>query len=96
VITRRRAEQQPATVDKPLLDAVYRHFRDRPHDFEQFAADLWRISEPRVDRIDVTRPWRDGGHDAVGDYQLGPRSDLVAVEFAVEANLGLSPVTDWS
>ena len=38
-----------------------------------------------MDRIDVTRPWRDGGRDAVGDYLLGPRSDPVAVEFALEA-----------
>jgi hypothetical protein len=54
---------------------VYQYFKDRPHDFEQFTADLWRMSQPNVDRIDVTRPWRDGGRDAVGDYLLGPRSD---------------------
>lgn len=52
---------------------------------EQFAADLWRASQPHVDKIDVTRPWRDGGRDAVGDYLLGPASDPVAVEFALEA-----------
>ncbi len=68
-----------------MLDPVYQHFRDRPYDFEQFAADLWRMSQPNVDRIDVTRPRRDGGRDAVGDYNLGPRSDPVAVEFALEA-----------
>jgi hypothetical protein len=85
VIIRSREQQQPAPADRPLLDIVYRHFKDRPHDFEQFAADLWRLSEPNVDRIDVTRPWRDGGRDAVGDYLLGPRSDPVAVEFALEA-----------
>lgn len=38
-----------------------------------------------MDRIDVTRPWRDGGRDAVGDYLLGPGDDPVAVEFALEA-----------
>ena len=85
VIIRSREQQQPLPADRPLLDLVYLHFKDRPHDFEQFAADLWRISQPNVDRIDVTRPWRDGGRDAVGDYLLGPRSDPVAVEFALEA-----------
>jgi hypothetical protein len=85
VIVRRRDQQQPAPADMPLLDLVYQHFKDRPHDFEQFAADLWRASEPNVDRIDVTRPWRDGGRDAVGEYLLGPHSDPVAVEFALEA-----------
>jgi hypothetical protein len=39
-----------------------------------------------VDKIDVTRPWRDGGRDAVGEYLLGPHSYPVAVEFALEAN----------
>jgi Restriction endonuclease AspBHI N-terminal/Restriction endonuclease len=85
VIVRSREEQQPTGRDMPLLELVYRHFKDRPHDFEQFAADLWRMSEKYVDRVDVTRPWRDGGRDAVGEYLLGPRSDLVAVEFAIEA-----------
>lgn len=85
VIIRSRDQQQPDDADKPLLDLVYQHFKDRPHDFEQFAADLWRVTEPNVDRIDVTRPWRDEGRDAVGDYLLGPHSDPVAVEFALEA-----------
>jgi hypothetical protein len=85
VIIRRRDQQEPLPADKPLLDQVYRHFKDRPTDFEQFAADLWRASQPNVDKIDVTRPWRDGGRDAVGDYLLGPASDPVAVEFALEA-----------
>ena len=85
VIIRSREQQQPAAADKPLLDLIYQHFRERPHDFEQFAADMLRMSQPSVDRIDVTRPWRDGGRDAVGDYLLGPRADPVAVEFALEA-----------
>jgi Restriction endonuclease AspBHI N-terminal/Restriction endonuclease len=85
VIIRSRDQQQPTPGDQPLLDLVYRHFKDRPYDFEQFAADLWRVTEPNVDRIDVTRPWRDGGRDAVGEYLLGPHSDPVAVEFALEA-----------
>ena len=43
------------------------------------------VSESNVDKIDVTRPWRDGGRDAVGEYLLGPHADPVAVEFALEA-----------
>jgi hypothetical protein len=85
VIIRSREQQQPKPADRPLLEVVYQHFKDRPHDFEHFAADIWRLSQPNVDKIDVTRPWRDGGRDAVGDYLLGPSSDPVAVEFALEA-----------
>ena len=43
------------------------------------------MSEPRVERVDVTRPWRDGGRDAVGDFTIGPRADPITVEFALEA-----------
>src|ERR1035441_7451791 len=59
-IIRSRQEQHPKPAEKPLLDSVYEHFKDRPHDFEQFAADLMRLSNPNVDRIDVTRPWQIG------------------------------------
>jgi Restriction endonuclease AspBHI N-terminal/Restriction endonuclease len=85
VIIRRRDQQEPAAADKPLLDLVYRRFKDRPTGFEELAADLWQASQPAVDKIDLTRPWRDGGRDAIGDYLLGPRTDPVAVQFALEA-----------
>lgn len=85
VIIRKREEQEPLPRDRPLLDLVHRHFASNPYGFEQFAADLWAASEKNVDKIDVTRPWRDGGRDAIGDYLIGPPSDPVAVEFALEA-----------
>ena len=70
VIIRRREEQESLAADKPMIICIRRHFQGRETDFEQFAADLWRISQPNVDKIDVTRPWRDGGRDAVGEYLL--------------------------
>ena len=82
---RSREEQEPLPKDRPLLDLVHSHFASDPYGFEQFAADLWASSEQKVDKIDVTRPWRDGGRDAIGDYLIGPASDPVAVEFALEA-----------
>jgi hypothetical protein len=82
---RKREEQEPLPPDRPLLDLVYRHFKVDPYGFEQFAADLWASTQPNVDKVDVTRPWRDGGRDAIGDYLIGPPSDPVAVEFALEA-----------
>jgi Restriction endonuclease AspBHI N-terminal len=33
VIIRPRDQQQPLPADRPLLDLVYQHFKDRPHDF---------------------------------------------------------------
>lgn len=72
VIIRSREAQHPLAADKPLLSLVYEHFKERPYDFEQFAADLMRRGYAEVDRIDVTRLWRDGGRDAVGDYLHSP------------------------
>jgi hypothetical protein len=63
----------PAGKDADLLAAVYRYFAADPYAFEQFAAELWRASQPNVDKIDVTRPWRDGGRDAVGDLPARTR-----------------------
>ncbi|MGE5287477.1 MAG: restriction endonuclease [Micromonosporaceae bacterium] len=40
---------------------------------------------PGAGKHKLTCPWRDGGRDAVGEYLLGPHSDPVAVEFALEA-----------
>ena len=85
VIIRSREQQEPLEKDRPLLALVHGHFAPNPYGFEQFAADLWASSERNVNKVDVTRPWRDGGRDAVGDYLIGPASDPVAVEFALEA-----------
>lgn len=35
--------------------------------------------------IEVTRPSRDGGRDALGEYRLGPTQDPVRLQFALEA-----------
>ena len=34
---------------------------------------------------DLTRPWRDGGRDAVGLYRIGHEGDDIKVDFALEA-----------
>jgi hypothetical protein len=79
-------EQLPADGQgKALLDAVRGYFRGREHLFEYCAVEIWRLIAPATGRCDVTRPSRDGGRDAVGEYLLGPAADRVALEFALEA-----------
>lgn len=86
VVVRSSAEQLPATADGTrLIETIHRHFADHPVGFEHFAAELWSRAERRVQDVDVTRPWRDGGRDAVGNFMIGPRADPVRVEFALEA-----------
>ena len=85
VTVRSKDQQYPSARHRPLLDAVHEHFSPRPVAFEQFAADLWLRSDPNVEAVDVTRPSRDGGRDAIGTYLVGPRTDPVRISFALEA-----------
>ncbi|MGW7533057.1 restriction endonuclease [Amycolatopsis sp. NPDC054798] len=70
---------------KAILTAVYEYFQGRPHDFEACAIALWRLIAPATGRCDATRPSRDGGRDAVGEYHIGPAADRIAIDFALEA-----------
>ena len=40
---------------------------------------------PNVRQIDITRPWRDGGRDALGKYFIGYGDSSLMVDFALEA-----------
>lgn len=80
------AEQIPEhAVERELVQVVRRHFTNRPHDFEHFAADLARLMLPDIDTLDVTRPSRDGGRDAVGFLRIGHGPGSILIDFALEA-----------
>lgn len=84
--TRSRYEQLPRTdADRRTLRAIYDAFRSRPHDFEICAARLAEMLLPGIVSIDVTRPSRDGGRDAIGIYRIGFDQSAVEVDFALEA-----------
>lgn len=83
---RTRSEQEADTPEKRrVIEAVYDHFKDRPHDFEHFAAQLIELYLPNVSALQVTRPSRDGGRDAVGKYRIGRGASSIDIDFAVEA-----------
>jgi len=46
---------------------------------------LFWLSAPNVESLEVTRPSRDGGRDALGAYAIGPAADPVRLDFALEA-----------
>lgn len=92
-IIRNSAEQVPAEQSgRDMLAAIHDYFRDRPTDFEKCAVAIWRLIAPATGAVDVTRPSRDGGRDAVGQYILGPAADPVRIDFALEAKC-YSPTT---
>lgn len=68
-----------------MLEEIRQHFRGREHDFEACAVAIWRLIAPSTGAVDVTRPSRDGGRDAVGVYVLGPAASPISIDFALEA-----------
>ena len=85
-VIRSKASQLPEDAQgTAILAAIREHFRDREHDFEACAVALWRLLAPATGHCEMTRPSRDGGRDAVGEYILGPPADRIAIDFALEA-----------
>lgn len=83
---RTRAEQQPSDPQgRAVIAAVHGYFAARPHAFEHCAAALARLMMPDVANLDVTRPSRDGGRDAIGKLRLGSGPGAIVVDFALEA-----------
>lgn len=83
---RSKSEQYPQRAEqRAILERVHGYFAPNPVEFEHFAAQMWLHSDPNVAAVDVTRPSRDGGRDGIGTYQIGPSSDPMKMEFALEA-----------
>lgn len=85
VTIRNRVEQEPSARDEWIIDTIHQHFSSDPVKFEHLAAEVWVASDRHVNHVEVTRPSRDGGRDAVGTYRIGPGKDPIALEFALEA-----------
>jgi hypothetical protein len=83
---RTKAEQLPASKsDSALLDVILDHFKDSPHAFELFAAELFKLMDRNVSSYTLTRKTMDGGRDAYGHYKIGLNTNSINVDFALEA-----------
>ncbi|WP_049802898.1 restriction endonuclease [Bradyrhizobium japonicum] len=83
---RSKIEQLP--VDKEgeaIVQTIRDHFEGSPHAFEHCAAVIARFMMPDVVALDVTRPSRDGGRDAIGQLRVGAGPGGILVDFALEA-----------
>jgi hypothetical protein len=74
-----------AVPEVAMMQAIQTFFADRPHDFERCAAAIARLMLPDIAALDLTRPSRDRGRDAVGQLRLGCRAGTILVDFALEA-----------
>ncbi|WP_328665379.1 restriction endonuclease [Streptomyces sp. NBC_00322] len=85
-VIRSKAGQLPDDAfGTSMLEEIREYFRGREHDFEACAVAIWRLIARNTGPVDLTRPSRDGGRDAVGTYGLGPASSRIAIDFALEA-----------
>jgi hypothetical protein len=71
--------------DKKLLQKIRDHYKDNPFGFELCSTKLVQMMDNNFEQFELTRPWRDGGRDAIGRYKIGNNHNPLLVEFALEA-----------
>jgi hypothetical protein len=74
-----------SSLAREVAQATYDYFSGHAVAFEHFAAGVARMMDANIVSLDVTRPSRDGGRDAIGRYRIGQPQNCVTVDFALEA-----------
>lgn len=86
---RTKSEQLPSESNqRELVTEIISHFKNHPrgeYAFEECAAEIALLMDPNITNYDLTRPWRDGGRDALGQYRIDQFENAIDVEFALEA-----------
>jgi hypothetical protein len=89
-VTHRSKQQQLPEhgLKRDILETIVNYFKKHPggeYAFENCAAEIAVLMDSNITRYDLTRPWRDGGRDALGKYRIGNPQNAIEVEFALEA-----------
>jgi len=83
---RTREQQLPDSAEGlEIVRRIHQYFSHDPFQFEKCAVELIQMLDPNFVSCELTRPWRNGGRDAVGEYRIRTTSDPLAVDFALEA-----------
>ena len=83
-----RTKQEQLPQDEAglkLVAHIHKRFEDKPHEFEPVALALWGLLSKLPMDAEVTRQAVDGGRDAFGVVRIGPTSDPLKLDFALEA-----------
>ena len=98
-----RSKQQQIPVSQDLtayVQLVHEFYKEDPYAFERCEMELARLFMSAIQHWEITRPWRDGGRDAVGTYRIGHGAGAIDVEFAMEAkcygmdnSVGIKPLS---
>ncbi len=79
---------QTKNEGKHCLEAIRQHYTDNPYGFENCARFILEKLDNRFQDFSLTRPWRDGGRDALGYYVIGMESKAnypLRIDCAMEA-----------
>ena len=86
---RRKGEQLPEdAAGMKILEEIVGYFDQLPEGrfaFEPCAVAIAKLMMPDIVSANLTRPWRDGGRDAVGKFRIGGGPSSILVDFALEA-----------
>ncbi|CAF1782715.1 restriction endonuclease [Bacillus subtilis] len=83
---RTKEEQLPNTSEGyKALKIIYTYFKDKPIQFEFFAAHILRVMDKNFVKFNLTRASRDGGRDAIGLYKIGVQNSILTIDCAMEA-----------
>lgn len=74
-----------SSKEKKIIELIYSNFKENPIAFEAVAAELIILAIPGIHSVEITRPWRDGGRDALGKYRIYQGAGGIDVDFAMEA-----------
>lgn len=86
-----KIEQFPAGSDSEgirCLDAIRKHYSKFSQGFETCATDIVSKMDSNFKKFSLTRPWRDGGRDALGFYSIsagGKVNSELKIDCAIEA-----------
>jgi hypothetical protein len=79
-------EQAPKDeLGKSFISSIRGYCAGNDFLFEVVAAELWSMCVNEPIAWQLTRKYRDGGRDAVGQYAIGPIADRLNLTFSLEA-----------
>jgi len=70
------------------LDVIRTHYKDNPYGFEACATNIISKMDSNFVDFSLTRPWRDGGRDAIGYYSISAGGKVnypLKIDCALEA-----------
>lgn len=73
---------------KSCLEVIRNHYKDNPYGFEACATTIVEMMDSNFIDFNLTKPWRDGGRDAMGYYSIkqgGNANYPLKIDCALEA-----------